>query len=125
MSKVSLIEARQIIADIELVDYFYSVTKDRVSNDTLKLHISIDLYDKIHQAEKEANILYVRHQIKLLQKEADYYRPQNAVFYYKESITEDIRSANADRFNKLREEIEKLKKNIEIVSSKIYIEVNE
>jgi hypothetical protein len=124
MKKISLYEAREMLADIVLVDVFASLVTQSLEEDYKDLKLLKHLTDKIYQAEKYFNINDIIHQIDLLKFEEIYYQPSNAVFYYKEAITEEIKESNFDIYSEIQKNIQVLEEKLEEISKHVHIEVN-
>ena len=124
MSKINLIEAREMLEDIVLIDVFASLVSSSLEEDYEKLRLHRQLTDKIYNAEKHFNIDDMRNQLHLMIKEENYYAPENAVFYYKDKITNEIKESNNDIYAEILSSINVLKKKIAEISEHVYIEVN-
>jgi len=121
--KISLTEAKERLEDITLVDVFASLVCDELIEDRKKLREYISLTNKIYEAEKYFNINDIYNQIHLLIKKEHYYDPFNSLFYYKDSISEEVKYSNKDIYDEIVSNIERLKDKIEEISKHIYIEV--
>lgn len=122
--KISLAEARIRLEEITLVDVFASLVTNELLKDKTNLQTYVNLKHRIYKAEKHFNINDIKHQIELLKIKEKYYAPQNAVFYYKELITEEIKDSNRDIWIDICSDIENLETKLEEVSEHIYIEVD-
>jgi len=124
MSKITLLEARDITDKINIKDVFASYISDSIAVDSLKLITYKSLIHKIWDAERYFGIDLIRHQIVLLNYEEKYYKPCNSVFYYKEAISESFKDENREQWLDISNSIKQLKDKITAISEHIYIEVD-
>ena len=126
MSKIKLSEAYEIVLgiELELIDVFASIIHKREAENALKLFTLKDLKNKIYQAEKFSGIDNLRNQIHLLVLEENYYAPQQATFYYKDSIKQEQKDENFELYSQVVSDLELLKDKIKEISEKIYIKAN-
>ena len=123
MNKVSLIQAKQILAGLRLVDIYASSVTNKLDEDIKTLDTIKQIKHKIYKAEKHFNIDDMYHQIDLLKLEVSYFDPFNHLFYYKEKISDEL-NEEADATHKdLIKSINTLQDKIEELSEHIYIEV--
>ena len=123
MSKITLGHAKRLLKEIQLIDVFASLIGNDLEEDNTTLQTYLNLTNKIYRAEKHFSIDEIKHSISLLEKQAEYYRPDNVVFYYKQLISQEIKDSNKDTWNGIKEEISKLAAKIEQLSEHIFIEV--
>lgn len=124
MSKISLTEAKELLKEITLVDVFASLVSNDILEDIIKLQTCVNLTHKIYKAEQHFNINDIVHQINLLKIKEQYYTPENAVFYYKELITQEIKDSNRDIWVDICSDISNLENKLDEISKHIYIEVD-
>jgi len=125
MSKITLSKAKEILNEINLVDVFASIVSNTVIDSNLKLQTYKKLYKKIFDTERHFGLDIVSSQIELLKIEEHYYAPQNAVFYYKDIITPDVKEINAKTWDNIQDNIKMLEDKINEISMHIYIEVTD
>jgi len=124
MSKISLLEAKKIVENIEVKDTFASLINKTVAEDQLKLYTYEILCEKIFVAERYFNLDALYNQINCLKRKEQYYAPCNAVFYYKEGITAEDKLTNRIIWLDIISQFELLEDKIESISEHIYIEVD-
>jgi len=123
MSKISLKEAYNLLEALELKDVFASLVSNNILEDKSKLQTCINLTNKIYSAEIHFGINNYKHLINLLEKKEEYYRPCNAVFYYKHMISQEMKDSNEDIWNEIKEDITEIESKIDQISEHIFIEV--
>jgi hypothetical protein len=126
MSKISVTEAKKLLIEleIELVDAFASLVKNKVEEDAIKLETYTNLINKIYQAEKHFCIDDMRNTMSNLTKQISYYNPINAVFYYKEKISDELKDSNTVIYNELNTKLDLLSNKIAEICEHIYIRVD-
>jgi len=123
MCKIPLVEAREHLDNMRVVDVFASLVSSSLLEDKEKLQNYINLTNKIHHAEKHFGIDDYKHRVNLLKEKEQYHSPYNAVFYYKHIISQEMKDSNKVIWDELKEEIKDIEDKIEYLSEHIYIKV--
>jgi len=124
MSKISLKEAQELIDTIVISDVFSSLVSDTLLEDKGKLQTYINLKHKIYTAEKHFGLDDFRSIINILETKAQYHKPETVVFYYKHSISQEIKDSNKDIWDDIMQDIAKVECEIARMSEHIFIEVS-